>query len=191
MPFGKVSDPEGGHGRLDPKRQEGHRQGGSRYAHAHAHAHGEGKKGWTKFQRMDMVGAGILTACLCLFILGLTSECTSRALHAVFLVDVFFFFRFRSPPPCTSAGGTTHGWTSVDFLVPFLLSWGLFAFFFLWEYKQHPERALLPMSLLRLPNLLLWCFTALTPFLWWATVRESSPDVLRDGFSCTDPKGLN
>lgn len=73
--------------------------------------------------------------------------------------------------------GTTDGWTSASFLAPFLISLALFVGFWVWEGFQHDEKALLPISLMRAPNLILLCFTALTPFLWWATIQFELANV--------------
>jgi hypothetical protein len=55
-------------------------------------------------------------------------------------------------------GGTTDGWTDAHFLAPFLISVAMFIGFFFWESRLHEEKALLPMKILKLPNLILLCF---------------------------------
>jgi MFS family permease len=69
--------------------------------------------------------------------------------------------------------GTTEGWTHAQFLAPFLISVVMFCLFFVWESRLHEEKALLPMKLIKLPNLILLCFMAMTPYLWWGTVSLS------------------
>lgn len=55
-------------------------------------------------------------------------------------------------------GGTTDGWTDAHFLAPFLISVFMFIAFFFWEARLDEEKALLPMRILKLPNLILLCF---------------------------------
>ncbi|KAJ9114008.1 hypothetical protein QFC22_005826 [Naganishia vaughanmartiniae] len=69
--------------------------------------------------------------------------------------------------------GTTDGWKNEHFLAPFLISCVLTAAFFVWESKIHEDKALLSMKLLKLPNLVLLCFMAMTPYLWWGTISLS------------------
>ncbi|KAJ9092363.1 hypothetical protein QFC21_006864 [Naganishia friedmannii] len=66
--------------------------------------------------------------------------------------------------------GTTDGWKNEHFLAPFLISCLLTVAFFVWESRIHEDKALLSMKLLKLPNLILLCFMAMTPYLWWGTV---------------------
>lgn len=55
--------------------------------------------------------------------------------------------------------GAAYGWKTAKFLVPFLLSFVLFAFFFTWEARLPDEYALLPAKTWKIPN-----FTALIVF---------------------------
>jgi len=106
---------------------------------------------FSKMQRLDIGGAVILTSSLCLFILGLTSKLLVIATDHC--CDQLSFHP-------RDLGGTTDGWTSAKFLAPFLIAVFLFAGFWVWESFQHDDRALLPIALMRSPNLILLCFTA-------------------------------
>ena len=48
--------------------------------------------------------------------------------------------------------GASLGWKTAGFLAPFLISWFLFAFFFIWEAKIPQEYALLPAKTWKIPN---------------------------------------
>lgn len=67
--------------------------------------------------------------------------------------------------------GTTDGWTDAHFLAPFLISVVLFVGFWVWEFRQDNERALLPRNFMGLPNIIILCVAALTPYLWWGTTQ--------------------
>jgi MFS family permease len=109
---------------------------------------------FSRLQRLDIGGAVILTSSLCLFILGLTSKRPSSSLcGSRWQADL-------TGVRDSNKGGTTDGWTSASFLAPFLISLALFVGFWVWEGFQHDEKALLPISLMRAPNLILLCFTA-------------------------------
>ncbi|KAJ9092463.1 hypothetical protein QFC20_007350 [Naganishia adeliensis] len=60
--------------------------------------------------------------------------------------------------------GTTDGWTDAHFLAPFLISVFMFIAFFFWEARLDEEKALLPMRILKLPNLILLCFMSLANY---------------------------
>jgi hypothetical protein len=53
-------------------------------------------------------------------------------------------------------GGTTDGWGDSHFIGPFVIFIG----FFIWEARIDQEKALLPVELMKLPNLMLLCFMA-------------------------------
>lgn len=63
--------------------------------------------------------------------------------------------------------GASEGWTSAAFLAPFILSWPLFAFFFVWEHRLPAEQALLPSSTWRIPNFAVLIAFALYIYGWW------------------------
>lgn len=64
--------------------------------------------------------------------------------------------------------GASDGWKTAKFLVPFLLSWVLFAFFFIWEARIPVEYALLPPSFWRIKNITVLIVFALYIYGWWA-----------------------
>jgi hypothetical protein len=57
-------------------------------------------------------------------------------------------------------GGTVDGFFSASFIAPFVISIAMFVGFFLWEARIDQEKALLPVELMKLPNLMLLCFMA-------------------------------
>lgn len=57
-------------------------------------------------------------------------------------------------------GGTTDGFDDAHFIAPFVLSICMFVAFFVWEARIEQEKALLPVELMKLPNLMLLCFMA-------------------------------
>ena len=63
--------------------------------------------------------------------------------------------------------GASEGWTSAAFLAPFLLSWPLFALFFVWEHYLPVEYALLPSSTWRIPNFAVLIAFALYIYGFW------------------------
>ena len=64
--------------------------------------------------------------------------------------------------------GASDGWKTAKFLVPFLLSWLLFAFFFIWEARIPVEYALLPPSFWRIKNITVFIVFALYIYGWWS-----------------------
>jgi hypothetical protein len=64
--------------------------------------------------------------------------------------------------------GASYGWKTAKFLVPFLLSWVLFAVFFVWEAKSPQEYVLLPAKTWRIPNFAILIAFALYIYGWWA-----------------------
>ncbi|WWD19231.1 hypothetical protein CI109_103689 [Kwoniella shandongensis] len=65
--------------------------------------------------------------------------------------------------------GASYGWKKAGFLVPFLLSWPIFVFFFLWEARLPEGYALIPPSFWKIPNMTLLIIFALGVYPWWAT----------------------
>ena len=63
--------------------------------------------------------------------------------------------------------GTSDGWRSAQFLVPFLISWPLLVLFFFHEDRLPPGMALLPSSFWKLPNIPLLMFAALEILTYW------------------------
>jgi MFS family permease len=64
--------------------------------------------------------------------------------------------------------GASYGWKTAGFLVPFLLSFALFPFFFFWEARIPEEYALLPPKTWRIPNFATLIIFALFIYGWWA-----------------------
>lgn len=64
--------------------------------------------------------------------------------------------------------GASYGFKTPDFLVPFLLSWVLFAFFFIWEARLPDDYALLPAKTWRIPNFAVLIAFALFIYSWWS-----------------------
>lgn len=56
--------------------------------------------------------------------------------------------------------GTVDGWAAASFLGPFITSIVMFVGFFVWEFRIDQEKALLPVELMKLPNLMLLGFMA-------------------------------
>ena len=65
--------------------------------------------------------------------------------------------------------GASYGFKTAKFLVPFLLAWPLFVFFFFWEARLPDGFALIDPAYWRLPNLALLSVFALGIYPWWAT----------------------
>lgn len=65
--------------------------------------------------------------------------------------------------------GASYGFKTAKFLVPFLLCWPIFAFFFVWEAKIPTEYAILPPAFWKIPNISLFIVLALYVYGWWAT----------------------
>lgn len=64
--------------------------------------------------------------------------------------------------------GASDGWRTPQFLVPFLLSFVLFPFFFVWEARIPEEYALLPPKTWRIPNFTTLIVFALYIYGWWS-----------------------
>ncbi|ORY35678.1 major facilitator superfamily domain-containing protein [Naematelia encephala] len=64
--------------------------------------------------------------------------------------------------------GASYGFKTAKFLVPFLLSWPIFVFFFVWESKLPEGYALIPPAFWRIPNMTILIFFALGIYPWWA-----------------------
>ncbi|KAK8854629.1 hypothetical protein IAR55_003368 [Kwoniella newhampshirensis] len=64
--------------------------------------------------------------------------------------------------------GASYGWKKAGFLVPFLLSWPIFVFFFFWEARLPEGYALIPPSFWKIPNMTLLIVFALGIYPWWA-----------------------
>jgi len=64
--------------------------------------------------------------------------------------------------------GAAYGFKTAKFLVPFLLSFVLFPFFFFWESRLPDEYALLPAKTWRIPNFFTLIVFALYIYGWWA-----------------------
>lgn len=64
--------------------------------------------------------------------------------------------------------GASDGWRTPGFLVPFLLSFVLFPFFFIWESRIPAEYALLPPATWRIPNFAILIAFALYIYAWWS-----------------------
>jgi MFS family permease len=64
--------------------------------------------------------------------------------------------------------GASYGWKKPGFLVPFLLSWALFGFFFYWETVLPEGYAILPTKTWRIPNFPILIIFALFVYGWWA-----------------------
>ena len=64
--------------------------------------------------------------------------------------------------------GASYGWKKAGFLVPFLLSWVLFVFFFVWEAKLPEEYALLPAKTWKIPNFAVLIVFSLLIYGWWS-----------------------
>ena len=67
--------------------------------------------------------------------------------------------------------GAAFGWKTAKFLVPFLVSFGLFAFFFIWEARLPDEYALLPAKTWRIPNFAALIIFALYIYGWCVSSR--------------------
>lgn len=64
--------------------------------------------------------------------------------------------------------GASDGWRTPQFLVPFLLSFVLFPFFFFWESRIPEKYALLPPKTWRIPNFTTYIVFALYIYGWWS-----------------------
>ena len=64
--------------------------------------------------------------------------------------------------------GASYGFKTAKFLVPFLIAWSLFAFFFVWEARLPEGYALIPPSTWRIPNFTVLIFFALGIYPWYA-----------------------
>ena len=64
--------------------------------------------------------------------------------------------------------GASYGFKTAKFLVPFLLTWPVLAFFFVWEAKIPEDYAVVPPKIWRIPNLTLFIVFALYIYGWWA-----------------------
>ena len=64
--------------------------------------------------------------------------------------------------------GASYGFKTAKFLVPFLLAWPTFVFFFIWEAKLPEGQALIAPSTWRIPNFTILIFFALGIYPWWA-----------------------
>ncbi len=64
--------------------------------------------------------------------------------------------------------GASYGFRTAKFLVPFLLSFVLFPFFFVWEARLPEEYALLPAKTWKIPNFGTFIVFALFIYGWWA-----------------------
>jgi hypothetical protein len=64
--------------------------------------------------------------------------------------------------------GASDGWRTPGFLVPFLLAFLLFPFFFIWESRIPTEHALLPPATWHIPNFGIFIAFALYIYAWWS-----------------------
>ena len=64
--------------------------------------------------------------------------------------------------------GASYGFKTAKFLVPFLLCWPIFVFFFVWEAKIPSDYAILPPAFWKIPNVALFIVFALYIYGWWA-----------------------
>lgn len=64
--------------------------------------------------------------------------------------------------------GASDGWRTPGFLVPFLLAFLLFPFFFIWESRIPAEHALLPPATWHIPNFGIFIAFALYIYAWWS-----------------------
>jgi len=64
--------------------------------------------------------------------------------------------------------GASNGFKTAGFLAPFLLSWVILVFFFVWEAKLPDGYALIPPAFWKIPNMSLLIFFALGIYPWWA-----------------------
>jgi len=64
--------------------------------------------------------------------------------------------------------GASYGFKTAKFLVPFLLSWPIFVFFFVWEARLPEGYALIPPAFWKIPNMPLLIVFALGIYPWWA-----------------------
>ncbi|ORX38296.1 major facilitator superfamily domain-containing protein [Kockovaella imperatae] len=64
--------------------------------------------------------------------------------------------------------GASYGFKTAKFLVPFLLAWPLFIFFFIWEARLPSEYAILPPAFWKIPNVAVLIVFALYVYGWWA-----------------------
>jgi hypothetical protein len=64
--------------------------------------------------------------------------------------------------------GASDGWKTPQFLIPFLLAFVLFPFFFVWESRIPTEYALLPPSTWRIPNFTVLIIFSLYIYAWWS-----------------------
>ena len=85
--------------------------------------------------------------------------------------------------------GATYGFKTAKFLVPFLLAWPLFVFFFVWEARLPEGFALIPPSFWFIPNMSFLMFVALGVYsVWgfqligflqrWQVVNHQSPTII-------------
>ncbi|GFZ51824.1 hypothetical protein JCM24511_09592 [Saitozyma sp. JCM 24511] len=63
--------------------------------------------------------------------------------------------------------GAAYGWGTAKFIVPFLLTWVLLGFFFLWERRLPEGAALIPPKTWKLPNVALLTFVGIGVFQYW------------------------
>jgi MFS family permease len=64
--------------------------------------------------------------------------------------------------------GASYGFKTAGFLVPFLLSFVLFPFFFVWEARLPEEYAILPPKTWKIPNFATLIAFSLYIYGWWA-----------------------
>lgn len=64
--------------------------------------------------------------------------------------------------------GASNGFKTAGFLVPFLLSWPILVFFFVWEARLPDGYALIPPAFWKIPNMPLLIFFSLGIYPWWA-----------------------
>lgn len=64
--------------------------------------------------------------------------------------------------------GATYGWKTAAFLVPFLASFAIFFIFVWYESRLPTTHALVPIEVLRLPNILVLVTFALITLGWWS-----------------------
>ena len=64
--------------------------------------------------------------------------------------------------------GASYGFKTAKFLVPFLLAWPIFLFFFYYEARLPEGYALIPPSTWKIPNLTILIVFTLGIYPWWA-----------------------
>lgn len=68
--------------------------------------------------------------------------------------------------------GAAYGWGTAKFIVPFILTWVLLGFFFLWERRLPEGAALIPPKTWKLPNVALLTFVGIGVFQYWPVRRR-------------------